>query len=334
MKNSFLGKIAYANGLWAIGLALLFLAALREFFFPTGEIRLLWDEAYTVLNDWSVFGVSVSDLMRNALFFQVFRFLLLVGCGLLLQYISSEFRLIRIRSFFPLFLFSLFAATLLPALPLQGAALSCFLFCWACLRLFGSLEHNETYRGVFDASALLALASLTQSRLLFLMPVIWIVMGILQVFSLRSFLASLLGVLSVFWVLAGVSFLLGNFDFLLMYCQDLIAFKWIDFNIVTPAELTYISFLGLLMISAMISFWPSQHLDKLRTRNYLNSILLLWFALLTLWLFSGNDMSYLLILLSLSALVVAHFFSLVNTFYSRIMFLMFLALSVSVYLIF
>jgi hypothetical protein len=331
MKKSFLGRIVYANGLWAVGLMLLLLAALRELFFPTVGWSLFGDETFAVLEHWSFFGWSVHDLMQHLPVFHVCRFLLLLGAGLLLQHLSSEFRLIRIRSFFPLFLFFVFSATLLPAIPLQGVAFSCFLFCWACIRLFGALEYDEASRGAFDASILLALASLPQSRLLFMMPVVWMVMGVLQIFSFRNFVASLFGLLSVFWLFGGLSFLFDDYNLLLIYCRNLTNFQGIDFNMVSAAELTYMIFLGLLMISAMVSFWPSQYLDKLRTRNYLNSLLLLWFALLALWLFSGNDMSFLLILLSLSALVIAHFFSLVNSLYSRMMFIVLLILSGLVY---
>jgi hypothetical protein len=168
--------------------------------------------------------------------------------------------------------------------------------------------------------------------MLWLMPVIWMVMGILQVLSIRSFLASLLGMLTVFWVIGGVSFLIGDFNFLLTYLKDLIHFQTFSISRISSAEISFIAFLAVLMISAIISFWPKQHLDKLRTRNYLNSILLLWFAMLILWFFSANDESYMLPLFSLSSLVIANFFSLVDSLFSRLMFFALLILSVTVFL--
>jgi hypothetical protein len=201
------------------------------------------------------------------------------------------------------------------------------------MRLFGAAESKPANRAIFDASLLLALASLFQCKLLFLLPFFWIVMGVLQVFSFKSFSASLLGVLSVFWTIGGISFLVDNYDFLQAFARSLILFERMDFSTFSSAELAYTSFLGILMVSAVASFWPRQHLDKLRTRNYLNGILLLWTVVLLLWLFSGNDKSLLLLLFGLSSLMVAHFFSLMDTLFSRFLFLMLGGLSVAVYLL-
>jgi hypothetical protein len=144
-------------------------------------------------------------------------------------------------------------------------------------------------------------------------------------------MASVLGVLSIFWIIGGLSYLFGDYVFLEDTMKGLTSFEFLNIAVMTPSETAYMAFLVILMISALISFWPKQHLDKLLTRNYLNSVILFWFALLALWLFSGNDLEFLLYLFSLSALLVAHFFSLVDTMYSRMMFFMFLILSVLVY---
>jgi hypothetical protein len=152
--------------------------------------------------------------------------------------------------------------------------------------------------------------------------------------NIRSFFASLLGILTVYWLIAGVSFLMGDYTYVLAYFKDLMGFELFSISAISPTEITYITFLAVLMIAAIISFWPRQHLDKLKTRNYLNSVLLLWLALLILWFFSSNDESYLLPLIGLSTLVIAHFFSLVDSHFSRILFFTLLGLSVVAYLSF
>jgi len=327
MKRSFLTRIAYSNSLWISGLLLLLVSAFGDMFFTqNAEIPLL-----KILNVQELFGYQVPMSFQNAFLIRVLRFLLLFGCALLLQFISSEYRLIRIRSFFPFFLFCVLSAAIIPSLPLNGASFSCFFFCLACFRLFSAADTSAANRAVFDASFLLAIASLFQSRLLYLLPVTWMALWIMQVLDTKSFLSSLLGSISVFWIIGGISFLFQDYSFLSAFSEDLISFVLIDVTTFSSAEITYTCFLGILMISAMVSFWPRRNLDKLRTRNYLNSVLLLWFALLALWLFSSNNMGYLLLLFCLSALMAAHFFSLIDTRYSRFMLFMFLVLSVSMY---
>jgi len=334
MKRGFLSSIAYTNFLWGAGLLLLVAAAsVNHFIFGGLEIKV---DSYLLksISNYTFLGFSLYDILDYPFINHLTQFLLLMGTSFILQYLSSEFRLIRVRSYFPFFLFCLFSGTIIPFLPLNGAALSCLLLTISFFRLFRSLDHGFENRAVFDAFVLLALASVFLSRLLYLIPVIWLVMSVLQVMSIRSFLASLLGILSVLWIFGGVSFLIGDFSFLLAYSSDLINFHMFDFSAISSPAISYIVFLAVLIISAIISFWPKQHLDKLQTRNYLNSVLLIWFALLILWIFSGNEESYMLPLFALSSLVIAHFFSLVDSLFSRIMFLALLGLSITVYLSF
>jgi len=331
MKKSFLTRIAYTNGLWIAGLLLLLFSAFGDMFYSFSVMKTPEIKAFMGLDGQELFGYPLDSIFKNNYLCYSFRFLLLFGCALLLQFISSEFRLIRVRSFFPFFLFCIFSAAIIPILSLNGASISCFFFCWSCFRLFGSLDSRPVNRAIFDANALLAIASLFQPRIIYMLPVFWIVMGILQVFSFKSFMASIIGVISVFWVIGATSFLMDDYAFLLDFSQNLISFQLVNFSLFSSAEITYVAFLGLLMISAMIFFWPRQHMDKLRTRNYLNSVLLLWFAVLILWIFSDNEMGVLLLLFSLSALMAAHFFSLIDDRYSRVLFFILIILSVSVF---
>jgi len=331
MKKGFLTNIVYSNGLWIAGLLLLLLSVIGNIVYFGVETKNVLIPAFSGLYGQDILGFQLDQLFRNTLVGYIFRFLMLLGSAIILQNISSDYRLIRVRSFFPFFLFCVFSATILPAIPLDGSSISCLLLCWSFFRLFAVEENGSANRAVFDAMVLLAIASLFHCRLLFLLPVFWMVMGVLQIFSFKSFLASIIGFLSVFWIIGGVSFLLEDYTFLLNYVNELVAFDLVDFNSFSTAEIAYISFVGILMISAMVSFWPRQNLDKLRTRNYLNSILLLWFSFLVLWLFSGNDMGILLMLFCLSSLMAAHFFSLMDTRYSRALFVLFILLSIFVY---
>jgi len=329
MKNSFLTKMVYTNELWIGGLLLLLFSVFGPIFYSFTDSQIIEIPVFAGLYDLEIFGFQLDLLLRNQFLGHILRFLFMFGSALLLQYISSEFRLIRVRSYFPFFLFCVFSATIIPAVSFDGSSLACFLFCWSCFRLFYALNGSVNH-AVFDASALLTIASLFQSRIIYILVVFWLVMGILRVFSFKSFCASMIGMISIYWMIGGVSFLMDDYHFMITYFQSLISFEFVDFNSFSPAEIVYTSFLVILMVSAMISFWPRQNLDKLRTRNYLNSVLLLWFSLMALWLFSGNDMGILLILFSLSSLMIAHFFSLINSKCSQVLFILFITLSLFV----
>jgi hypothetical protein len=334
VRQGFLTKIAYTNFLWGSGLVLLLAAAILNFFFPAENTLMVLSETQRVLNEISVFGVSVAHPLANSWLSHLFQFFLFLGVGLIMQNIATEFRLIRVRSYFPFFLCCSLFSSILPKCPLNEASLVSLFFSLSCLRLFSAQEKEQKSRAIFDATVLLFIASIFQSRLLYLLPAFWIVMAILQVFDFRTFLASVLGVLSIAWIVGGISFLMGDYSFPEAYARDLTDFRLIDFSVLPKPDIAYSVFLAMLMISALLSFWPRQNLEKLRTRNYLNSVLLIWFSLMFLWIFSANNMGYLMPLLSLSALVIAHFFSLVDTLFSRLLFVVLMILSVTVYLLF
>jgi len=331
MKRGLLSKIAYTNTLWGIGLLLLLAATLTTIFTSIDGASTTKTDLIDSLDNYSFLGITIADISKNVVVGHLFQFLFLLLTGLVLQFMSNEFRLIRVRSYFPFFLFCLLGGTLLPVMHLDGAAISGLLLMLSFVQLFRSIEHGQEARSAYDATLLLVLASLLQSRFLYLIPVLWLVMGILQVLNLRSLLASIFGFLTVFWIIAGICFLMEDYTFLIVYSIDLTNFNLSHLAEISTAEISYISFLVLLMISAIISFWPRQHLDKLKTRNYLNSVLLLWFALLFIWLFSANDESYLLPLVGLSAIVIAHFFSLVESLYSRFLFFALIGLSITIF---
>jgi hypothetical protein len=334
MKRSFLTRIVYSNGLWTAGILMLLLSVFGNIFYFNYNQQVINVPAFENLYGRWIFGFQLDLIFQNPVVGFISRFLLLFGSALILQFFSSEYRLIRTRSFFPFFLFCVFSATILLLIPFNGSSFACFFFCWSCLRLFSEKENGSDIRAVFDASALLAIASLFQSKIIFIFPIFWMVMGIIQVFSFKSFFASIIGLISIFWIIFWGSFIFGDYTFLLNFAQDLTSFKFVDFSGFSSAEIVYTSFIGILMISAMLSFWSRLNLEKLRTRNFLNSLLLLWFGVLILWLFSGNNMGFMLFLFSLSALIIAHFFSLIDTFYSRSLFFIFIVLSVSMYFIF
>lgn len=319
MKRGFLTVIAYSNGLWAAGLLLLIISAVHNLILPISKQEL-------PDNQLILYILNIDNLDAFP-FNHVLRFLYLLGSAFLVQYFSSQYRLIRVRSYFPFFFFCLFSATFLPFLPMNGVAFSSLFFSFSVIRLFKSFDSRNPHKSIFDAILLLSISSLFQPKLLFLIPVIWIMMSLFRVFSFKTFISSVLGFTIVYWVVVAFSFIFGNYQFLNTTVSELTDFKLFNINGIGLSELIYMIFLIILVVSSLIYFWPKQHLDKLLTRNYLNSVIFIWFSLLTLWMFSGNDLEFLIFLFNMTSIVVAYYFSLYDTIVSRILFISFLVIS-------
>ena len=334
MKSGYLSKIVNSNLLLGSGFILLTTATLLDLLLPR-DVRAVHSlPSNEILISLSIGGITIGELLSKPFVQNIFQFLFILLAGALVQYMASENRIIRVRSNFPFFLSCLLIASILPLIPFDGAFLSNIFLLLSCVRLLSIQESSHVRRVIFDATLLLIVASIFQPRLLFLLPVFWFVMVLMQTMTFRNFLASLVGLFTTFWLLIGVLALLGKFSFILMYLNETVDFQLFDIQLLSIPETIYLGFMAILVVSALISFWPRQHLDKLKTRNSINSVLAIWFGLLVIWLFSSNDLGILLHLMTLSSVLIAHFFSLVDTWYSRVLFVLLLVLTVVVFLLY
>lgn len=334
MKKGFLTKITYTRGLLISGILILAISVLRDILFPphvnSSEILSgLNKEEFSFLN-----LINAEQFLSNLLPFRILRFVNLVIVALLLHNISSEFRLVRVRSFFSFFLFCLFSAIFIPFLPVEGITLSCLIFCLSITRLLSALGEGAPYKALFEASLLMSLTSLFQIKLVFLIPVMWLIVTAFRGISVRSFLSTVLGAACVYWIVAVYIILSGKTEYFDVFVNAMLQITLPDFNRVSVVEVVYLIFMSILIISALISFWPKSHLDKLITRNHMNSIIIILLSLIGIWLFSNNSIELLLIIFCLLSLITAHYFSLVDTRFSRVMFILLIAFSLLFYFLF
>jgi hypothetical protein len=332
VKSGLLSKIVYKNFLWGSGLFVLLVASTFDFLIPREVRPLFLPESFQIVTSSPIFGRFFKTFFPTNLVQHLFQILYLVTTAFVVQHLVTEFRLIRVRSYFPFFLVCLLSAAVLPLIPFDGTYFANLLFILSCLRLLSDQECRQANKTAFDSALLLGLASLLQPHLLFLLPVFWWVMLVMQFFNFKTFLTSLLGVLVIAWLLAGASFLLDDWRYLRAFSNEIFEFRLLDFTSLPKPEAILLLFLAVLFLSALLSFWPRQHLEKLRTRNSLNSILIIWLGLAFNWFFSADYVGYLLFLLTISSVVIAHFFSLVDNYFSRFMFLCIVILSVAAYL--
>jgi hypothetical protein len=332
MKQGFLSRIIYSNFLWGGGLVLLVVSCLINYLNPWGKSETAVSESYGILSSGYLFGYSVLEVISQPVFRTIVSFLSILGTAAFLQYLSSEIRLIRVRSYYPFFLFCLVASAVLPLLPPDASLFSNLLLIFSFQRLLSAAEKEQCSRASFDATFILTLASLFQIQLLYLLPVYWLILIVLQAMNFRSFWSSVLGSLVVVWLTAGISFLLGNYSLLNAYGLEIIGFKMQDVLNLPKSELVFLSFIILLMFSALFSFWSKQHMEKLRIRNSLNAVILLWFGLLLLWFFSADSKGTLIYLFTFSSLFASHLFSLTDTFYTRLMFILTIGVSICLFL--
>lgn len=247
----------------------------------------------------------------------------------LLTQINNRFTIIRTRTFLPIFIFLLLMSTWNQTHTLTGSHLALTLFILSLFYFFKMSRDKKASEQAFMGSFLIGISSLLINQLIFLIPVCWIGFMIFQSFSLRTFLASVFGVLAP-WVL----YLSGNY--LLHPGIDLLQFFTIYRNLdsiystITLPELLYASSIIVIMIIAVIGMYSITHSDAIHTRNKLNFMVFLLISLSILSLvFQDQFISFLPFIALVYAILISHPLTLKQNNFYGILFIIFCILNIA-----
>ena len=197
-------------------------------------------------------------------------------------------------------------------------------FIASLLTLFATYQNREASGWVYYAFLILGLASLAKVHLLVLIPFYWILMIFLSSLSLRTFIASLLGLFTPYWFwIAAVVFL--HQDDLTPFTDHFLPFT--EFPLFTAYDsiplshyLTY-AFLVILTITGIVHFLRTSYNDKIRTRQLYYCFM--FFNIMILVLLPLFPQHYDLLFrpaIILTSPLIGHFIALTNTKVTNIAF--------------
>ncbi len=141
-------------------------------------------------------------------------------------------------------------------------------------------------RRAFIASALIGMASLFCVQILWFVPVVWFVMMVnLQVMSLRVLLASVLGVVMPYWIVAPYIIHKRLFDLASHHFDALFALLPVaNFDVLTTQQLAAVAVTVLATTLAMVYYYRHNHPDRLRVRLSFHGYAILFFFSLAVFL--------------------------------------------------
>lgn len=175
----------------------------------------------------------------------------------------------------------------------------------------------------------LSAASLFFSKLLWIVPIYWLIQGHFRALSLRCFIASILATLLPYWVCGGIAVLTGAIPIFLTHIQTIIQFQWFDYASLGLFDILVYAFVVLLFLTGTIDFIIHQFLDKTRTRIIFNATII-YGLFVAIWMgLQPQYFSALLPMLMLStAILFGHFFTLTHTKFSHIYCIVLMVLAV------
>jgi len=264
--------------------------------------------------------------------------LIQVGIALFLLQFNNIFVIIHRRTLLP----ALFYIILVGSSPIFNlewkANLAALLIVLNYVFLFQTYQKPDSQLNAFNISLILALGSFLQPQLLLFFLLFWIGFYWFYSFNLRVFLASLTGVVVVFlfifaWCIYQDDWKIGWKEFLTFLPKsedgflvreiNITNYKWINLGIIL---LTYI-FAGFNLFVASIS-------EKIRTVSFLKFLYISSFFIFAMSFVQSKYQSFWELTVYISiALILAHYFTLTNKTYVKVIMLLFLLALLTIRLI-
>ncbi len=256
---------------------------------------------------FSFWGV-LCQLLNHKIIVYVIGLLLLVLTAFIIQRISDIEMLIRDRTRLPFMLFVLLMSTNAGLFPFREVSVVLLCLVFMIYELFNSYQLPEATGKFFNAGALIGIAGLFMPQVLWFVPLLWIGMYQFRSLSFRSFMASLIGLLIVYWFVLAWGVWKHDFSMFASLYSSLSDFGF--FSIVTSFQYYQIGVIGvvLLLILALFHIKIDAFSNSVRVRQMLFYLLNLsvW-SLVLIFLYGKIVDSLLAILYLFGSVLIAYF---------------------------
>lgn len=216
----------------------------------------------------------------------------------------------------------------------SSSSVATLCFVASLMPLFKSYQDEESVGWTFYAFVPLGAASLLWTQMLLLVPMAWILMAAcLRSFSLRTFMASVIGLLTPYWFALVYFVYTKDYSTPLEHFRQLADFGPIAtcttvgeyfsrFSLLGLERLLCLAFVVILFVTGFIHFFRNRFQDKLNTRMYYDIFITYGFLLLAGILLQPQhfDMLFHLLIVCASPLA-AHYITHTKTFVTNISFI-------------
>ena len=189
--------------------------------------------------------------------------------------------------------------------------------------LFHCKQHHESPGWVFYGFFCLGLASMVFVKILYYVPLIWLLMAMcLRAMTPRTFWASVLGLVTPYWLGAPLIIYLMGPEVIVPHFRQLGTFyPWTDFSSLGIKEWVVLGWILLLALTGIIHYSRQGYQDKIRTR-LLHEIFIIVDIFTAVFLFlqpQHYDILLSILIVNTSPLI-AHFITLTHTWLTNIAF--------------
>lgn len=244
--------------------------------------------------------------------------------------LSNSNALLRIRSRMVSCTFLVLSCTSCFTFGSMPAAFTQLCFVAATTFLFRLYQDNQSPGRTFYAFACIGLSSFSFVQIFYLVPLIWIVMASqLQAFSMRTWLASLLGLACPYWFAMVYYFYVQDFTALALHFDPLLSLPVPHgYSLLTFSHIAAFLLVIILMTTGIIHFLMHGYEDKIRIRQLYSYYIMISFVLVLFLILQPQHYDiYMGLLIATASPLIAHYMTLTHTKTSNIIFIVSILLS-------
>lgn len=207
----------------------------------------------------------LAGLVQDALWLQFGCFAL---AALLMVELNNINALIRIYSRMVSCSFLAMSCMLCFLFPSTSGAIMAPLIIGSMVSLFAGYQDKQAAKPSYYAFLLIGLASLAFVQILFFVPLIWLLMAfLLQCLSWRTWIASILGLLTPYWFGSCWWAWQQDFTFVFNHFMALGDFaRPLDFSLLTVPQIVSLAVVMLFAVIGIVHYLRKYHDDKIRIR--------------------------------------------------------------------
>lgn len=198
------------------------------------------------------------------------------------------------------------------------------------LALFHAYQDKKATVYVLWAFTAIGIASTVWIQILLFVPVLWVLTGTnILALSLRTFVASIMGILLPYWFISAYYIYMGDITPLVNHVVAIAEFgQPFEFYNCSINDLLPLGFIALLAITGSIHFLRTSYMDKIRTRMIYEMFITMTIATVVLIILQpqhANIATHMLIIST--APLIGHFLALTSTKITNIASLTFMAIA-------
>lgn len=198
------------------------------------------------------------------------------------------------------------------------------------LALFHAYQDKKATGYVLWAFTAIGIASTVWIQILLFVPVLWVLTGTnILALSMRTFVASIMGILLPYWFISAYYIYMGDITPLVNHVVAIAEFgQPFEFYNCSINDILPLGFIALLAITGSIHFLRTSYMDKIRTRMIYEMFITMTIATMVLIILQpqhANIATHMLIIST--APLIGHFLALTSTKITNIASLTFMAIA-------